>query len=64
MKDLWWEAFRKSVAAIVDAAYEDHRLAYVHEDEDNSELFVCKCQEAGDRHWYNAHIRDNYKEVV
>ena len=64
------ESLRQTVRFVVNQGFDAHRLAYVHEDEDNplpngrpSQLFVCKCQEAFDRSSYNEHIRDKYKEV-
>ena len=54
----------------VENVFDEHRLAYIHDDEDTPDaagrptrLFVCKCNEAFVRRKFNEHLKDKLKEV-
>lgn len=55
----------------VEGVFDEHRLAYIHDDEDTPDaagrptrLFVCKCNEAYVRRKFNEHLKNKLKEVA
>lgn len=62
MADQLDQLYRK-LAAHIDDTFEEHRLAYVFIDGDNDdeEVFVCKCQEGFNRRHFNEHLKEKLR---
>jgi len=56
---------RLLLKSTAEAAYQRHRLRFVHVEDDGTFTYVCVCDEGfSDRRKWNAHITDGFSEVI